>query len=136
MKFKFAIFLAILALFPFSKALLAHHSFAAEFDGSRTITLTGTIARMDWINPHTYLYVDVKDDSGQTTSWSIESYPTGTLHRAGVKKDMFVVGQTVTVNINPAKDGTKALGSLRHIKFQNGNELNFKNISDAPAESK
>lgn len=134
MKYKYTA--SALAFFVlFSLPTLAHHSFAAEFDGSKTLTLTGTITRMDWINPHTYLYIDVKDGSDTVTNWSIESYPTGTLHRAGVKKEMFVVGQTVTVNINPAKDGTKNLGSLRHIKFQNGDELNFKNISD-PTEQK
>lgn len=133
---QFGAYFGILVMLSFSSPVRAHHSFAAEFDGSKTIPLTGTITHMDWINPHTYLYLDVQDANGRTTSWSIESYPTGTLHRAGVKKDMFVVGQSVTVQINPAKDGTKALGSLRHIKFENGTELNFKNISDAPADSK
>jgi hypothetical protein len=128
-------FLAVFSLLGSAMPAFAHHSFAAEFDGSKTLTLTGTITKMDWINPHTYLYVDVKDDSGNVANWSIESYPTGTLRRAGVTKSMFVIGQTVTVQINPAKDGTKTLGSLRHVKFQNGDEMNFKNISD-PSETK
>jgi len=125
----------LIALLVFAMPAFAHHSFAAEFDGSKTLTLTGTITKVDWINPHTYFYVDVKDDSGNVANWSIESYPTGTLRRAGVTKSMFVIGQTVTVQINPAKDGTKTLGSLRHVKFQNGDEMNFKNISD-PSETK
>jgi hypothetical protein len=127
-------FLAIVFLAGSAAPVVAHHSFAAEFDGSKTLTLTGTITKMDWMNPHTYLYIDVKGDGGEMTSWNIESYPTGTLRRAGVTRSMFVVGQSITVQINPAKDGTKSLGSLRHVKFQNGNEINFKNISD-PSEA-
>jgi hypothetical protein len=129
-------FFIILSLLACSRTALAHHSFTAEFEGAKVVTLTGTLTRVEWINPHTYFYIDVKDSSGNVTTWSIESNPTSMMHRAGATRSMFTEGEVVTVQINPAKDGTKALGSLRHIKFQNGNEMNFKNNNDPPPDAK
>ena len=81
---------------------------------------------MDWINPHVFLYVDVKDSSGKITSWAVETGPPVALHRYGAKRTMFVEGQTVKIDACPAKDGTKALAGLRHITFQNGTEFNYR----------
>ena len=128
------IFLAVCGLLAASTPALAHHSFTAEFDGSKVITISGTLTKVDWVNPHTYFYVDVKDENGKVTNWAIEANPTGMMHRAGATRNMFVEGQTVTVTVNPAKDGTKALGCLRHITFQNGNQINLKDNNNGNSE--
>jgi hypothetical protein len=125
-------FVAIVGLLFMVMPALAHHSATAEFDVYKTASVTGTISRVDWINPHTYIYVDVKDDKGAVTTMSFQTWPTGILHRFGIKRDMFVIGQPIAVEFNPGKDATKNMGFLRHVKFENGDEINFKNnaISD------
>ena len=65
----------------------AHHSFAAEYDGGKPVTVTGTVARIDWQNPHIYLYLDVKDDQGAVAQWKFEGYPPNMLVRQGWKRD-------------------------------------------------
>ena len=79
-------------------SLAAHHSFAAEYDGAKPITLSGTVAKIDWQNPHIYFYVDVKDDKGAVTQWKVEGYPPNMLVRQGWKKDVTMkVGDTIKV---------------------------------------
>jgi hypothetical protein len=86
------------ALFFFATAMLAHHSFGAEYDVNKPVTLTGVITKIEWTNPHSYFYTDVKDDKGQTANWKFEGYPPGVLVRTGWKKDVTIkVGDTVTV---------------------------------------
>jgi hypothetical protein len=133
-----AAMLSLCGLLVSAAPALAHHSFTAEFDGTKGITLTGTLTKVDWVNPHVYLYVDVKDSSGKVTNWAVETGPTVALHRYGAKRNMFVEGQTVTILAYPAKDGTKALAGLRHIKFQDGTEFNYQNpdVPDAPHDGK
>src|ERR1700731_2510129 len=77
---------------------LAHHSATAEFDTSRTFTVKGTITRLEWVNPHVYLYADVKDESGNVTAYSFEGGPPGNLRRTGVMRTMFNVGDVVTID--------------------------------------
>ena len=127
---------AICSLLLAAVSTQAHHSAAAEFDVLREITFTGTITRVDWINPHTYIYVDMKNANGEVSSWGLETWPTGLLHKYGIKREMFVVGQTLAVSVNPAKDPTKTVGWLRHAKFENGDEINFKNnyVTDQDVE--
>jgi len=134
MKFKIAAgVLSLLGLFVCAAPALAHHAFTAEYDGTKKITLTGILTKVDWINPHVFLYVDVKDSSGKVTNWAFETGPTVALHRYGAKRSMFVEGQTITIEAYPAKDGTKAPAGLRHIKFQDGTEFNYNN-PDAPPD--
>ena len=79
-------------------ALSAHHSFAAQYDADKPITLTGTVARIEWTNPHFHFYVDVKDDKGAVTQWAFEGYPPNMLVRQGWKKDVSLKpGMMVTV---------------------------------------
>src|SRR5678815_5762596 len=116
MKHILAVLLATVAIGAGTE-VLAHHSFAAEFDASKAIRLTGTLTKVDWTNPHIYFYLDVKDAKGKVTEYAFSSGPPGTLRRAGVKKTDFKIGDTVTVTGAPAKDGTKHLGWLKMIKY-------------------
>jgi hypothetical protein len=79
-------------------ALSAHHSFAAEYDGTKPVTVTGTVAKIDWTNPHIHFYVDVKDDAGAVTQWKFEGYPPNMLVRQGWKRNVTMKpGDVVTV---------------------------------------
>lgn len=118
---------AILSFLAAGVPASAHHSASAEFDMSKTLTVAGTLTKVEWINPHTYIYVDAKDGSGNVVEWAFETWPTGILHRFGIKRDMFVEGQPITIEFNPTKDASKNMGFLRHVKFENGDEINFKN---------
>lgn len=102
----------------------AHHSFTAEFEGDKTVTIQGNISKIDWINPHVYVYVDAKDASGTVTTWSFETLPTGFLHKMGITKELLMgpAGDAVTVVANPAKDGTKTLGWIVKITYPDGHD--------------
>jgi hypothetical protein len=109
---------------------LAHHSVTAEFDPKKSFTVTGTLKRLDWTNPHIYVWVEVKQEDGQFVTYGIEAVPPGMLHRAGITRDMFKVGETVTVIAAPAKDGTKNLGLGRRITFPDGHAIRLNDRSD------
>lgn len=94
--------------------LRAHHSFDAEYDSKKPITVTGYVTKLDWINPHAYVYLDVKDDGGQTKNYRIEMGPPYALVRGGWKRDTIKIGDQVTVNgAALAKDGATAAGSMQ-----------------------
>jgi len=97
----------------------AHHSFAAEYDSNQLITLTGTLTKVEWTNPHIYFYVDVKDASGATVTWSLEGYPPNTLKRTGFSKDLLKIGDQITVTAYKSKDGTYT-GAGREVTFPDG----------------
>ena len=84
----------------------AHHSFAAQYDRDRPVTLKGVVTRIEWMNPHVYFYLDVKDDSGATAHWAIEGGAPTSLYRAGWRKDSLKIGDQVTVEAFRAKNGT------------------------------
>jgi V8-like Glu-specific endopeptidase len=113
------------ALSLLATALLAHHSFGAEYDANKPVTLTGVITKVEWTNPHSYFYLDVKDDKGNTANWKLEGYPPGVLIRTGWKKDVTMkVGDTVKVFGWHARDGTNWAHS-REVTFVNGSKLFF-----------
>jgi hypothetical protein len=91
----------------------AHHSFAAEFDGSRSVRLTGTITRIEWSNPHSYFFIDVKDDKGNVANWGCEGAGPGALTRRGWKKGDVKLGDTLIVDGYPAKDGSRLIDARR-----------------------
>lgn len=99
----------------------AHHSFAAEYDSAQLITLKGVITKVEWTNPHIYIYIDVKDASGNVTNWSLEGYPPNTLKRTGFSKDLLKVGDEVTATAYKSKDGTNT-GAGREITFPDGSK--------------
>ena len=85
---------------------LAHHSFAAEFDGTKPVTLKGTVTRVEWISPHGWVYIDVKGPDGKVVSWAIETAGPNALLRRGVRKTDFPIGSEVVVSGYRAKNGT------------------------------
>jgi hypothetical protein len=103
--------------------LWAHHSISAEFDTSKTFTVTGTLTKIEWVNPHAYVYLDAKDDKGVVRNYSFETGPPGNLRRAGVLRTMFNVGETVTVDAFAAKDGSQHLGLVKAYHFADGRTI-------------
>src|SRR5262245_13033350 len=104
--------LILLAVVGFaSPTPLAHHSVSGQFDLSKTATLKGVISRVEWINPHIYVYLDVEENGG-TSTWKLETFPPSQMRRFGLTKELITgkVGEVVTVSILPARDGTKNLG--------------------------
>ena len=113
------------ALAFLATALLAHHSFGAEYDATKPVTLTGVITRIDWTNPHSYFFIDVKDDKGKVANWKLEGYPPSVLSRTGWKKDVTMkVGDTVTVFGWHARDGSNWAHS-REVTLASGKKLFF-----------
>ncbi len=84
--------------------LSAHHSFAAEYDGKKPIQLQGVVTKIDWENPHVYVYIDVKDDAGNVVNWALEGHPPNTLRRTGWTKSALKVGDTISVTGWHSKD--------------------------------
>jgi hypothetical protein len=97
----------------------AHHSFAAEYDSKQLITLKGVITKVEWTNPHIYIYIDVKDANGEVTNWSLEGYPPNTLKRTGFSRDNLRIGDEITITAYKAKDGTNT-GAGREVTLPDG----------------
>ena len=105
--------------------IAAHHSFGAEYDVNRPITLTGVLTKIEWTNPHTHIYLDVKNEQGEVVTWQLEGYPPVALHRIGWKRDVTMkVGDTVTVTGWRARDGG-SWGHSREITLPGGEKMMF-----------
>ncbi len=109
----------------------AHHSFAAEFDASMPITLHGTITKLEWINPHSWLHIDVKNDDGTTTEWMVEAATPNTLLRRGFTRDTVKAGTEITVIGYQAKSGAHRANG-RDLILADGSHL-FMGSSDTGA---
>ena len=123
MKFtSFAGISLVLGLVGVVVPLSAHHSFAAEFDGAKQITLSGTVTKVDWVNPHAYIYVDVKGEDGTVVNWALESGAPNALYRAGWRKDDLKVGDSVTFSAFLAKDGSHT-AAARQVTLPDGRKV-------------
>ena len=102
--------------------VVAHHAFSAEFDANRPLVLTGKVTRVEWINPHAWIHIDVTGDDGTMESWMIEGGTPNTLFRRGFSRNSLEVGTEIVVDGYQAKDGTnKANG--RDLTFPDGQKL-------------
>jgi hypothetical protein len=113
--------LAVILLLPVAP-LWAHHAFAAEFDAKKPIKLQGTITKVEWINPHSWIHIDVKTTDGKVESWMIEAGPPGALVRRGWTKNSVALGTEVVVEGYQAKDGSNRANG-REITLPDGQRL-------------
>jgi hypothetical protein len=112
-----------------SSRALAHHSFAAEFDATKAIRLTGTLEKVEWTNPHIYFYVDVKDDTGAVVRWACESGAPGALSRRGFKRSLLKLGDTLIVDGYRAKNGANLMDA-RRVTLPDGQILSGASAGD------
>ena len=114
----------------------AHHAFAAEFDSKKPIKLKGTVVRMEWINPHSWIHIDVKRPNGKVERWMIEGGPPNALYRRGFTRDSLPTGAEIVVEGFQAKDGSMR-GNGRDITFADGRKLFLGSSgSGAPLDAK
>lgn len=107
MKTKLVAFVAAVAILAAAAPVSAHHSFAAEFDATKPVNLTGVVTKVEWMNPHTYFYIDVKDPAtGKVANWANEMGSPNGLIRQGWTRNTLKVGMVVTVEGTRAKDGS------------------------------
>jgi DNA/RNA endonuclease YhcR with UshA esterase domain len=106
MRTRLAVIVAGLGLLLSAGPALAHHAFAAEYDAKKPVKLTGTVTKLEWLNPHTWFYIDVKDDTGKVTNWGFEMGSPNILLRAGWTRNSMKPGDVVTVEGSRAKDGS------------------------------
>ncbi|HEY4360142.1 MAG TPA: DUF6152 family protein [Bryobacteraceae bacterium] len=105
--------------------LLAHHSFGAEYDANAPLSLTGTVTNVEWTNPHSFFYLDVKDKNGKVSNWKLEGFPPSVLYRTGWKKGVTLkTGDVISVTGWRARDGGD-WGHSREVTFQDGKKLFF-----------
>jgi hypothetical protein len=106
---KFALSVAGFTVFLVSLPALAHHSFAAEFDSEKPVAMKGKFVKMDWVNPHSWIYMDVTGPDGKVVSWKCEALPPNGLYRGGWRRDSLKPGDEITVEGFMAKDGTSTM---------------------------
>jgi Family of unknown function (DUF6152) len=97
--------LGLLAMVSTTSSAFAHHSFAAEYDSNKQVTVKGVVQKVAWVNPHAYVFIDVKEESGKVTTWAFESLSPNALARQGWTRNSLTVGEAVTVEAYMAKDG-------------------------------
>ena len=122
MRTKLSVVMAGAGLLLAAVPVLAHHAFAAEFDANKPVKLRGTIARVEWINPHTWIHINVKNPDGTITEWMIEGGTPNTLLRRGINKNSLPAGTEILVDGYQSKaGGTRANG--RDLTFPDGRKL-------------
>jgi hypothetical protein len=114
--------------------LLAHHSFAAEYDSNQPITLKGVVKELRWVNPHAYVYVDVKNENGKTETWALETLSPNALARQGWNRDSLKQGEAVTVDAYKAKDPRPLKDGATHGNGRSFTLANGKRVFVGAAE--
>jgi hypothetical protein len=134
MKSRLAVLIAGFGLVVTAASLAAHHSFAAEYDAAKPVTLKGAVTRVEWTNPHARFYVDVKDDKGTVTNWNLELASPNVLTRQGWTRKSLTVGDVITVEGSLARDGSK-MANARTVTLASGKRV-FAGSSggDGPAQ--
>ena len=112
----------IVGLIASAAIITAHHSFSAEFDGSKTVTIEGKVFKMDFVNPHSWLYIDAVMPDGKVERWGVEGGSPNVMFRLGWTRDTLLPGARVKVSGSPAKDGSKRMNS-RNIEFPDGKKM-------------
>jgi hypothetical protein len=119
---KKALSLVVLGIFAAAAPVYAHHAFAAEYDSNKPVSIRGKLTKVEWVNPHGWIHVDVTDDSGRITSWSVETGSPNALLRRGLRKTDFQAGLEVVINGYRAKNGTPTINGTS-VKLPDGRNL-------------
>lgn len=122
MKRRLATF-ACLAAIVLSRDVLAHHSFTAEFDASKPVTLTGTVTKIEWANPHMWFFIDAKGDDGTVANWGFELAGSAQLVRLGWKRTSMKIGDVVTVDASRARDGSNNANAKNIVLASTGQRV-------------
>jgi hypothetical protein len=116
-----AVLTVVIAAFLTATSVVAHHSFASEYDSNKPVTLEGTVTKVEWMNPHVYFYINVKDTSGKITNWALEMGQPMGLQRQGWTRNTLKIGDLVKVEGTLARNGTP-LANARNV-FKDGKKM-------------
>ena len=105
-----------------ARPVMAHHAFAAEFDAGRPVQVTGTVVKVEWINPHAWFHIDVKGPDGKVVRWMVEAGTPNTLYRRGFTKDALAMGTVIKVDGYGSKDGSNRMNG-RDMTLPDGKTL-------------